>query len=43
MIHKRLGNSANAYRDFARVVALDPKHVDATREVRIYEMRMKKK
>jgi curved DNA-binding protein CbpA len=43
MIHKRLGNFANAYRDFARVVALDPKHVDATREVRIYEMRMKKK
>jgi hypothetical protein len=43
MIHKRLGNVANAYRDFARVVALDPKHVDATREVRIYEMRMKQK
>ena len=43
MIHKRLGNVANAYCDFARVVALDPKHVDATREVRIHEMRMKKK
>lgn len=43
MIHKRLGNVGNAYRDFVRVVALDPKHVDATREVRIHEMRMKKK
>jgi hypothetical protein len=43
MLHKRLGNVANAYRDFARTVALDPRHVDATREVRIYEMRLKKK
>jgi hypothetical protein len=43
MIHKRLGNVANAYRDFARIVAIDPKHVEATREVRIHEMRLKKK
>jgi curved DNA-binding protein CbpA len=43
MVNRRLGNLQHAYRDFARTVALDPKHVDATREVRIYEMRMKNK
>jgi hypothetical protein len=43
MINKRLGNITNAYKDFSRTLQLDPKHVDATREVRIYEMRMKKK
>lgn len=42
MLHKRQGGGANAHRDFARAVALDPKNVDATRELRIYEMRMKK-
>lgn len=42
MLHKRLGNAAFAHRDFARAVALDPKNVDATRELRIYEMRMKR-
>lgn len=43
MLHKRLGSTTNAYRDFTRVVALDPRHVDATREIRIHEMRMKKR
>jgi curved DNA-binding protein CbpA len=42
VLHKRLGDADLAYRDFARVVRVDPKHVDATREVRIYEMRHKK-
>lgn len=42
MVHKRLGGSAAAFRDFARVVSLNPKHVDAQREVRIFEMRARK-
>jgi curved DNA-binding protein CbpA len=42
VVHKRLGNSAGAFRDFARVVHLNPKHVDAQREVRIFEMRARK-
>jgi hypothetical protein len=41
LLHKRLGNTAAAHRDFARAVKLDPSHVDATRELRIFEMRMK--
>lgn len=43
MIHKRLGNTNGAYRDFVRAVQNDPKHVDAAREVRIHEMRAKKR
>jgi curved DNA-binding protein CbpA len=42
MVHKRLGGSAAAFRDFARVVSLNPKHIDAQREVRIFEMRARK-
>lgn len=42
VVHKRLGSNASAFRDFARVVALNPKHVDAQREVRIFEMRARK-
>jgi len=42
MVHKRLGGTAAAFRDFARVVSLNPKHVDAQREVRIFEMRARK-
>ena len=42
MLHKRLGNSVASYRDFTRVVQLNPKHVDAQREVRISEMRARK-
>jgi curved DNA-binding protein CbpA len=42
MVQKRLGNHAHAFRDFARVVQLNPKHVDAQREVRIFEMRARK-
>jgi hypothetical protein len=42
ILHKRLGSSVAAFRDFARVVHLNPKHVDAQREVRIFEMRARK-
>jgi hypothetical protein len=42
ILHKRLGNNSAAFRDFARVAQLNPKHVDAQREVRIFEMRARK-
>ncbi|AKV04245.1 DnaJ-class molecular chaperone CbpA [Labilithrix luteola] len=42
MLHKRLGNTATAARDFARTVQINPKHVDAAREVRLFEMRARK-
>lgn len=42
MIAKRLGNPQNAMRDFARAVQLNPKHVDAQRELRVFEMRARK-
>ena len=41
-VHKRLGSNAAAFRDFTRVVSLNPKHIDAQREIRIYEMRARK-
>lgn len=42
ILQKRLGNLAGAFRDFTRAVQLDPKHVDAQRELRILEMRARK-
>jgi len=42
LVHKRLGNTPSAFRDFARAVQLNPKHVGAEREVRLYAMRVKK-
>ena len=42
VLHKRLGSSVAAYRDFSRVMQLNPKHVDAERELRIFEMRARK-
>lgn len=42
MVHKRLGGNAAAFRDFTRVVNLNPKHIDAQREIRIFEMRARK-
>jgi curved DNA-binding protein CbpA len=42
MLHKRLHDNIAAFRDFARVVQLDPRHVDAQREVRVFEMRARK-
>lgn len=43
LLWKRLGNSQLAIRDFARVLVLNPRHVEATREVRIHEMREKRR
>ena len=42
VVAKKLGKVDAAFRDFARVVHLNPKHIDATREVRLYEMRARK-
>jgi tetratricopeptide (TPR) repeat protein len=42
VVHKRLGSSAAAFRDFNRVMQINPKHVDAQREIRIFEMRARK-
>ena len=42
-LRKRLNRLADANADFARVAELDPKHVDATRELRIFKMREEKK
>jgi len=36
---KRSGRGEAAYRDFKRAVQLNPKNIDAAREVRVYEMR----
>jgi hypothetical protein len=42
LLYKRLANVPAAFRDFARAMHLDPKHVGAEREVRIYAMRVRK-
>jgi curved DNA-binding protein CbpA len=42
LLHKRLGGSSQAFRDFVRVSQINPKHVDAQREIRIFEMRARK-
>lgn len=42
LLHKRLNNVPAAFRDFARAIQLNPKHVDAEREVRIFAMRARK-
>ena len=42
-LRKRLNRLADANADFARVAELDPKHVDAARELRIFKMREDKK
>ena len=41
-LHKRCENHQAALRDFHRVVELNPKNVDAMREIRLYEMRIRK-
>lgn len=38
-IAKRAGNMDKAMKDFRKLVELDPRHVDATREIRLHEMR----
>jgi tetratricopeptide (TPR) repeat protein len=42
-LHKRTENHPAAIRDFKRVLALNEEHVDAVRELRIYEMRVRHK
>lgn len=42
LIHKRLGNGPVAIRDFARALQLNPKNLNAEREIRIFSMRVKK-
>lgn len=42
LVYKRLGNVASAFRDFARALQLNPHHVAAEREVRLFAMRVKK-
>jgi tetratricopeptide (TPR) repeat protein len=39
MLHKRLGKNGMALRDFKRVVEINPRNIDAAREVRLYQMR----
>jgi hypothetical protein len=41
-LHKRLGNAQLAHRDFVRAAHLDPRNVDAEREVRLFELRARK-
>ncbi|MBS2018023.1 MAG: DnaJ domain-containing protein [Deltaproteobacteria bacterium] len=41
-LQKRLGNVQFALRDYQRVIQLDPGNVDAQREARILEMRMRR-
>lgn len=38
-LHVRLGNSQRAIRDFKTLLEVNPKHLDAQREVRLHEMR----
>jgi tetratricopeptide (TPR) repeat protein len=39
MLNKRVGNAAGAVRDFRRAAELNPRNIDAVREVRLFEMR----
>ena len=39
MLHKRLGNAQSAVRDFREAAELNPRNIDAVREVRLYGMR----
>ena len=41
-LQKRLGRSAEAARDFARAAELNPRNLDAAREVRLHQMRREK-
>ena len=42
MLHKRLGNPHAAVRDFRKAAELNPRNIDAVREVRLHEMRSQK-
>ena len=41
-LHKRIENHSAAMRDFRKVVELNPKHLEAVRELRVYEMRIRR-
>lgn len=40
MLYKRVGRADAAVRDFKRVVDMNPRNIDAAREVRLYRMRV---
>ena len=42
-LYKRAGQSERAMFDFRKVMELDPRNIDAAREVRVYDMRQNKK
>jgi curved DNA-binding protein CbpA len=42
MLHKRLGNDRQAQRDFARAAELNPRNIDAAREVLLFQKRVTK-
>ena len=42
MLYKRMGNEKGAYKDFKEAIELNPRNIDATREVRLYTMRKEK-
>jgi hypothetical protein len=41
-LHKRIENHSAAMRDFRKVLELSPKHLEAIRELRVYEMRIRR-
>jgi hypothetical protein len=41
LLHKRANHVRLALRDFRDVLVLEPKHADAEREIRLYEMRLR--
>ena len=41
-LHKRLGNTQQAMKDFRKAADLNPRNIDAVREVRLHEMRAQK-
>jgi tetratricopeptide (TPR) repeat protein len=42
LLHKRIENHNQAMGNFRRVVELNPRHIDAVRELRVYEMRIRR-
>ena len=42
MLHKRAGNPHAAVKDFRKAAELNPRNIDAVREVRLHEMRSQK-
>jgi hypothetical protein len=40
LVLQRFGRHEHALREFQRVLALEPRHLDAARQIRVYEMRL---